>query len=75
MADFLEVVHMIYQLPTGVRGSLVRGVLSWSREALVGAGRQEPWVQNPVPVLNSVLTCFLTLPYREPVSGQSYSGR
>ena len=27
MADFLEVVHMIYQLPTGVRGSLVRWVL------------------------------------------------
>lgn len=28
MADFLEVVHMIYQLSTGVRGSLVRGVLA-----------------------------------------------
>lgn len=26
MADFLEVIHMIYQLPTGVRGSLVRAV-------------------------------------------------
>lgn len=27
MANFLEAVHMIYHLPTGVRGSLVRRVL------------------------------------------------
>lgn len=33
MADFLEVVYMIYQLPTGVRGSLVRGLLGHWFEA------------------------------------------
>lgn len=27
LVDFLAVVHMLYQLPTGVRGSLVRGRL------------------------------------------------
>lgn len=38
VADFLEVVHMLYQLPTGVRGSLVSGGLGHEWEP----GGQDP---------------------------------